>query len=120
MIDRELLDRLRDDLLGLSLRLADPKRERAEALAEELRERLGVSAAVVAPEAIFEGGCDGVGDGYLWVPLNWRDPADPVCTYVEDPWAPTWDMGVHQIEFTYREINAMGRILLTNDPAFVP
>ncbi|MCR9159968.1 MAG: hypothetical protein ACE37F_32495 [Nannocystaceae bacterium] len=40
--------------------------------------------------------------------------------YVEDPWTPTWEAGTHTIEFSYRESLAMGRILITNDPAFVP
>jgi len=72
------------------------------------------------PEAIFEGDCTGGGNGYDWAALNWRDQRDGPCTYVEDPWAPTWDAGTHSIEFTFRESLAMGRILLTNDPAYVP
>lgn len=72
------------------------------------------------PEAIFEGDCDGGGAGYDWAVLNWREQGDPPCTYVEDPWAPAWDAGTHQLEFTYRESLAMGRILLTNDPALIP
>jgi len=72
------------------------------------------------PSAIFEADCEFGGGGYTWAALNWRDPADPSCTYVEDPWTPTWTAGIHAIEFGYREINAMGRIVITNDPAFVP
>lgn len=72
------------------------------------------------PEAIFEGDCTGGGQGYDWTQLNWRDQGDPSCTYVEDPWAPQWDAGLHQIEFSYRESLAMGRIVITNDPAYVP
>lgn len=72
------------------------------------------------PEAVFEGDCSGGGGGYDWAQLNWRDEGDPGCTYVEDPWAPTWDAGVHEIEFSYRESLAMGRILITNDAGFVP
>jgi hypothetical protein len=73
------------------------------------------------PEAIFEGDCTGGGQGYNWRALNWRDPvAGGPCEYVADPWAPDWTTGTHQLEFTFRESLAMGRILITNDPAFVP
>jgi hypothetical protein len=72
------------------------------------------------PEAIFEGDCTTGGDDYHWTVLNWRDQAAMACDYVENPWAPEWTAGVHQIEFSYREALAMGRILITNDDAFVP
>lgn len=72
------------------------------------------------PPAIFEGSCNGAGNGYDWARLNWRDQGDGPCVYIEDPWAPQWDAGLHQIEFSYRESPAMGRILLINDPDFVP
>ena len=72
------------------------------------------------PEAVFEGDCSGAGQGYAWAALNWRDQADPPCVYLEDPWTPTWQAGTHAIEFSYRESLAMGRILITNDPALVP
>jgi hypothetical protein len=72
------------------------------------------------PPAIFEGDCTAGGQGYDWAVLNWRDEAAAPCDYVEDPWAPDWAAGTHQIEFSYREATAMGRILLTNDPALVP
>lgn len=73
------------------------------------------------PPAIFEGDCTGGSSvPYIWAALNWRDEAASNCVYVEDPWTPQWAAGVHQIEFSYRESQAMGRILLTNDPAFVP
>jgi hypothetical protein len=42
------------------------------------------------------------------------------CEYVENPWAPDWMAGVHQIEFSFREATAMGRILITNDQDYVP
>jgi hypothetical protein len=72
------------------------------------------------PAAVFEGDCGAGGGGYDWAQLNWRDEADPPCTYLEDPWAPMWTAGTHQIEFSYRESLAMGRILITNDAALVP
>lgn len=72
------------------------------------------------PQAIFEGDCTGGGQGYDWAALNYRDQGDDTCVYVEDPWAPQWDAGVHQIEFSFRESLAMGRIVITNDPAYVP
>lgn len=72
------------------------------------------------PEAIFEGDCTGGGQGYSWAALNWRDQADGPCTYLEDPWAPNWDAGTHQVEFSYRESLAMGRILITNDQDLIP
>lgn len=74
-----------------------------------------------APAAIFEGDCtNGQANVYDWAQLNWRDEAAGACVYVEDPWTPQWDAGVHAIEFSFRESIAMGRILITNDPAFVP
>ncbi len=72
------------------------------------------------PEAVFEGDCTGGGQGYDWAALNWRDPDAGPCEYLEDPWAPDWGPGLHQIEFSYRESQALGRILLTNDQDFVP
>ena len=72
------------------------------------------------PPAIFEGDCGNGGNGWDWAALNWRDENDPPCTYVEDPWAPAWGAGVHEIELTYRESIAVGRIIVTNDPAFTP
>lgn len=72
------------------------------------------------PEAIFEGDCTQAGMGYKWARLNWREQGAPACEYVQDPWAPTWTAGLHAIEFSYREAQAMGRILLTNDPDLVP
>lgn len=73
------------------------------------------------PAAIFEGDCTGGNaDPYIWAVLNWRDQAAMACDYVENPWAPDWAAGVHQIELSYREALAMGRILITNDQDYVP
>ncbi len=72
------------------------------------------------PEAIFEGDCTNGGDDYHWAVLNWRDQAAMACDYVENPWAPDWTAGVHQIQFSFREALAMGRILITNDQDYVP
>ncbi|MBA3549203.1 MAG: hypothetical protein H0T76_22245 [Nannocystis sp.] len=72
------------------------------------------------PAAIFEGDCTQNGNGYKWAVLNWRDSNANSCDYVEDPWAPVWAAGVHDIEFQFREAVAMGRILITNDPDLVP
>ena len=72
------------------------------------------------PSAIFEGDCTQQGNGYKWTVLNWREMGANACDYVEDPWAPMWAAGVHEIEFEYREAAAMGRILITNDPDLVP
>jgi hypothetical protein len=75
---------------------------------------------VPTPPALFEADCTGDGAGYLWVALNWRDSMGAPCTYVEDPWAPSWAPGAHTIEFQFRESQAMGRILLTNDASYLP
>jgi hypothetical protein len=77
------------------------------------------------PPAIFEGDCtsnDPPGaNPYAWRLLNWRDPQNGgPCQYVADPWAPEWTAGVHQLEFSYRESIAMGRIIITNDASFAP
>lgn len=72
------------------------------------------------PPAIFEGDCSQFGQGYDWAVLNWRDEADPACTYQQDPWTPDWAAGVHEIEFSFRESPAMGRIVITNDQDYVP
>jgi hypothetical protein len=80
------------------------------------------------PPAIFEGDCTQEPFGtpeYGWRLLNWRDNSDPMnpgnpCEYLEDPWTADWDMGDHTVEFTFREAYALSRILVTNDPDFVP
>jgi hypothetical protein len=72
------------------------------------------------PPAVFEGGCDDQGMGYDWNDLNWRDEMELPCMYVEDPWSADWTTGVHDIEFSYRESAAIARIIVTNDPDFVP
>lgn len=72
------------------------------------------------PKPIFEGDCTNQGNSYKWARLNWRDPMAMACMYIEDPWAPMWSAGVHEIEFSYRESPAIGRILLTNDMNLVP
>ncbi len=72
------------------------------------------------PKPIFEGDCSNQGNSYKWARLNWRDPMAQACMYIEDPWAPMWAAGVHEIEFSYRESSAIGRILLTNDMNLVP
>ncbi len=73
------------------------------------------------PPAIFEGDCSPGGGGYAWQLLNYRDPLDGgPCEYLEDPWAPSWDAGAHTVAFSYRESIAMGRLVVTNDPDYVP
>ena len=72
------------------------------------------------PPAIFEADCTPMGNGWGWSLLNWRDQNEPLCTYVEDPWAPQWEAGTHTIEFTYRESLGLGRVIVTNDPMFIP
>ncbi|MEM7159674.1 MAG: hypothetical protein AAF799_42935 [Myxococcota bacterium] len=72
------------------------------------------------PLAIFEADCSPSGDGWGWAQLNWRDQNEPLCNYIEDPWAPMWDAGDHTVEFTFRESMAVGRVVVTNDPMFVP
>ncbi len=68
--------------------------------------------------AIFEGDCGGGGQGYDWRLLNER--ADAPCVYTQDPWAPQWEAGVHEVAFSYRESIALGRIVVTNDPKYAP
>jgi hypothetical protein len=76
------------------------------------------------PPAIFESDCgpEPMFSGeYRWTLLNWRDFEEPFpCTYLEDPWVLDLDEGDHVIEFTFRESTALGRIIVTNDPAFDP
>ena len=75
------------------------------------------------PPAIVEADCGpepGFG-AYRWSLMNWRDFDEPIpCTYLEDPWVHQLDEGDHVVEFTYREATAIGRIIVTNDPAFDP
>ncbi|MFT5432482.1 MAG: hypothetical protein ACI9OJ_003181, partial [Myxococcota bacterium] len=73
-----------------------------------------------SPAAIFEGDCSNGGQGYGWAQLNWRDAQAAACDYIANPWVVQWKPGEHVIEFSFRESAAMGRILLTNDPNFVP
>lgn len=73
------------------------------------------------PAAIFEGGCNQNGENYAWNELNWRDPVNgPQCQYVLDPWTADWAAGTHEVRFTYRESVNLARIIVTNDPGFVP
>ena len=79
------------------------------------------------PPAIFEVDCteEPFQAEYRWTQLNWRDNADPMnpgmpCEYVEDPWTADWDEGDHTIEFTFRDAYALSRVIVTNDPDFVP
>ncbi len=73
-----------------------------------------------APEvpAIFEGDCGNGGQGYSWRLLNER--ADAPCVYTQDPWAPQWETGNHEVAFSYRESIAIARIVVTNDPEYAP
>jgi hypothetical protein len=70
--------------------------------------------------AVFEGDCTSAGEGYGWRLLNWRDPGDPSCTYLEDPWTFQWGPGEHTIEFSLLESTALGRIVLSNSADFDP
>lgn len=72
------------------------------------------------PPVVFEGDCQGFGNSWDWAQLNWRDPAADTCEYVESPWVPMWDAGPHVVEFTHREADFLGRIIVTNDPNFEP
>ncbi|MEM6293215.1 MAG: hypothetical protein AAGA54_18215 [Myxococcota bacterium] len=72
------------------------------------------------PAGVFEGDCTQGGQGYGWRPLNYRTEDDPLCEYVEDPWAPEWDTGAHNVTFSYRESVALARIVVTNDPDYTP
>ena len=73
------------------------------------------------PAAIFEGACTPGGYTWGWRQLNWRDPVGGSnCQYVLDPWTADWDTGTHQIAFRYHESSSLGRIIVTNDAAFVP
>jgi hypothetical protein len=72
------------------------------------------------PAPIFELECTPGGDAYVWTRLNQRDPDDANCEYVEDPWVATWATGTHAFELGFREAQAVARIVVTNDEAFVP
>jgi hypothetical protein len=73
------------------------------------------------PAPIFELDCEFDGDGYVWAVLNWRDPeAGMPCEHVLDPWIAQWSAGVHTFELDFREAPAVARIVVTNDPDFVP
>lgn len=68
------------------------------------------------PAPIFELDCtNNPNQGtYVWKELNWRDLADPGCTYLEDPWMQDWLIGIHQFELTYRESGAVSKLWITN------
>ena len=73
--------------------------------------------------AIFEGDCEGGGGmqgNYGWNDINWRAEDGGPCEYVEDPWPQDWAAGVHEVTLSYRESIAVARIIVTNDPDFVP
>lgn len=68
------------------------------------------------PEAIFEVDCtNNPQQGtYVWTDLNYRDQADPGCTYLFDPWTQDWLTGIHQLTLLYRESNAVAKLWITN------
>jgi hypothetical protein len=68
------------------------------------------------PPPIFELDCTaGPNQGtYLWKELNYRDQADPACTYLFDPWTQDWATGTHNFTLLYRESGAVSRIWITN------
>lgn len=73
------------------------------------------------PAAIFSGDCLGVGgSGWIWSRLNWQEEGASGCDFVQDPWALPWGAGDHTITFGYRSSSALARIILTNDPDYVP
>ena len=72
------------------------------------------------PAAIFDADCGNSGNSYKWARLNWRDPQSDPCEYLQNPWAPQWTTGTHQIEILYEESPAIGRVLLTTDMNAVP
>ena len=80
------------------------------------------------PPGIFEVECTNEpfdNPVYRWTQLNWRDNSNPKepappCEYLEDPWTAEWDEGDHTIELGYRDSYALSRVIVTNDPDFVP
>ncbi|MFV8750676.1 hypothetical protein ACNOYE_08990 [Nannocystaceae bacterium ST9] len=68
------------------------------------------------PPPIFELDCtQGPNQGtYVWKELNYRDPADPACTYMFDPWTQDWLTGIHQFSLVYRESGAVSKLWITN------
>lgn len=73
------------------------------------------------PPAIFELDCGPGGGGYTWQRLNWRDPdTGGPCEYVVDPWLADWTAGEHTLVLGYREAIAIARVVVTNDPGYVP
>ena len=73
------------------------------------------------PAAIFSGDCLGIGGGgWIWSRLNWQEEGASGCDFVQDPWALPWSAGDHTITFGYRSSSALARIILTNDPDYVP
>lgn len=72
------------------------------------------------PAAIFDADCGNSGNAYKWARLNWRDPRSDPCEYLQNPWAPQWSTGTHQIEIRYDASPAIGRVLLTTDMNAVP
>lgn len=74
-----------------------------------------------SPAAVFAGDCLNVaGGGWTWTKLNWQQEGESGCDFVQDPWALPWSAGDHTITFGYRSAEALARIVLTNDPAYVP
>ena len=51
---------------------------------------------------------------YKWKQLNWRDPNDNGCVYLQDPWTQDWGLGLHELELAYRESYAVSKIWITN------
>jgi len=68
------------------------------------------------PAAIFELDCTNAPNQatYVWKELNYRDQADPGCTYLLDPWTQDWLTGIHSFALTYRESGAVSKLWITN------
>ncbi len=68
------------------------------------------------PPPIFELDCtQGPNQGtYVWAELNYRDQADPACTYLFDPWTQDWLTGIHAFTLAYRESAAVSKLWITN------
>mgnify|MGYP002619553633 FL=1 len=71
-------------------------------------------------EAIAEGDCTPAGHNWDWALLNYRDREAPDCEYVYDPWVQTWNAGEHTVEFEILEHSSLARLVIVNDPDFMP
>lgn len=72
-----------------------------------------------ATPGIFEADCSSGGSTWRWSLLSYRTERQQICETTEELWTMNGN-DVHALQFSFRESEALARILLTQDPFFTP